>query len=57
MFREAVLAFLGVKGNVGNQKTATKDQGIGEYCRNKDLKECRKYFGAGLAQVCKRCPE
>jgi hypothetical protein len=30
--------------------------GIGEYCRGKDIDECRGMFGEGLEAVCATCP-
>ncbi|MCF6265230.1 MAG: hypothetical protein L3J57_01640 [Desulfuromusa sp.] len=35
---------------------AKTDQQIGEYCKGKDLQECRAMFGDALAKVCSTCP-
>jgi hypothetical protein len=42
---------------IGDTKTAKKGQAVGEYCGGKDIEECRQYFGAGLPQICMKCPE
>lgn len=54
MFREAVMAFLGVKEEV---KSGHKAQGLGEYCKGRDVETCRKYFGSALLRVCTTCPD
>ncbi|GAB63106.1 hypothetical protein KSU1_C1510 [Candidatus Jettenia caeni] len=56
MFREAVLAFMGVKDeDTGAQGVLVKNRG--EYCKGVDLEACRRYFGeAILERVCATCP-
>ena len=41
--------------NNGKQR-ARSGQGVGEYCQNKSIEECRKQFGAALEQICSTCP-
>lgn len=34
-----------------------RNQPIGEYCKGRDIEECKKYFGDGLLKrVCETCP-
>jgi len=48
----------GVQIGTGTQGSDKKEnQAIGGYCRGKDLEECRKMFGEGLARVCSSCPD
>ena len=56
LFREAVLAFSGMGAGAGGKESAVTNQAIGEYCRGKDIEECRKNFGEGLARTCSTCP-
>ncbi len=59
MFREAVMAFLGVKDSEsGAQNTEhRRNQGIGEYCKETDIEKCTQYFGTELLKrVCATCP-
>jgi len=60
MFREAILAFLGVKQDTGVSEKISANKGnqnIGEYCKSKHIKECEKYFGNMLERVCATCPQ
>jgi hypothetical protein len=41
--------------NGGKQKGKT-GQGLGEYCQNKYVDDCRKQFGDNLEQACSTCP-
>jgi hypothetical protein len=54
-FREAVLAFLGVKEFP--QPKSNRRQGIGEHCKGTDIAECQRAFGRYLDQVCATCPD
>lgn len=57
MFREAILAFIGIE-IPKQQKTLTKkEQGIGEYCKGKNIEKCKKNFGDALKQACATCPD
>lgn len=53
IFREAVLAYLGVK----DESTKKQNQAIGEHCKGKYLKQCEENFGKGLTRVCSTCPD
>lgn len=60
-FREAVLAFLGVKDDRHAGKEDTEHRvptgKIGEYCKGKDVDECRTYWGKEvMARICATCP-
>jgi hypothetical protein len=61
-FREGVIGFmLGPdKDETGSLEQATTldelTSKIGMFCKGKDITECRKYFGTGLARVCATCP-
>ncbi len=58
LFREAVLAFLGVPAGEGSKAVKQKTgQGIGEFCNGRDVEECGRYFGQGLPSVCATCPQ
>lgn len=55
MFREAILAFIGIE--TPKQTATKKEQGIGEYCQGKNIEECKKNFGDALIQACATCPD
>ena len=58
IFREAVLAFLGVKDQQEAPPAQRRDQAVGEHCRGADVEECRRYFGEEmLSRVCSTCPD
>lgn len=55
MFRESIMAFMGVKDEERQRRT---DQKLGEYCRGKNLVDCRQQFGADkLELICSTCPD
>lgn len=47
-------AWLAAYGNGKGQ--AKQGQGLGEYCKGKDLAECRQQFGDALPRICSTCP-
>lgn len=63
MFREAVLAFMGVgegpSTGSGAKAPRRRDQAPGERCRGAHLEECRRYFKQEevLNRVCGTCPD
>ena len=56
LFREAVLDFFGYKAG-GEKAERGREQAVGEYCKGRDIEECRRVFGDGLPRVCATCPE
>ena len=54
MFREAILAYLGVKPEESRKERTPGE--IGWYCNGDCVSECSLMFGAALAKVCKTCP-
>lgn len=41
---------------MSDKPKAKRAQGIGEFCGKSCLAKCTQYFGDGLAQVCRTCP-
>lgn len=53
----AILGFCGVQLPwMTDAPQAKRAQGIGEFCGKSCLAECTQYFGDGLAQACRTCP-
>lgn len=53
----AILGWCGVELPwLTDKPAATRVQRIGEFCGGSCLEECRAYFGDGLAQACRTCP-
>lgn len=48
------VAWLAAKSNKSSGK---QHQEIGDYCKGKEIENCRKAFGAQLERVCSTCPE
>ncbi|NVE18098.1 hypothetical protein HTZ97_16705, partial [Desulfuromonas acetoxidans] len=59
IFRESVIglcSFFGVRVESGPGQRSRTDQDVGEYCKGKDVEECRSMFGDALPRVCATCP-
>lgn len=54
--RRMDIAFTARKNTKDAASGGKKHQGIGDYCQNKEVENCRKTFGEKLEVVCSTCP-